>query len=106
MKISVSSLAMIYTALDSLKAKRNVLIVAEPRTRAFVIARILVAIAKRREVVCANHRGADVSEPWVYARGAGERTKFLATYADVYQDLSAAMERQHVKPPKVRRVTP
>jgi len=103
MILSISTLAMIYDATGSLRAGRNVLIVAEPRRRAFLIARIVIAIAKRQKLACANY-GEALDAPWVFARGAGEPAELIAKDADVYRDKSAAMERQIVVPHAVRTV--
>lgn len=90
MNVSVSSLAMLFAALDSLRAGRNVLIVAGSRPYAFSLARILIAVAKRRGVKAANHRDVtDPNAPWIFARGYADSIELLAKDADVHYDASA-----------------
>lgn len=99
-----SSIAMLFRAVDSLRNGRNVLIVARPRSYAFGVARILIAVAKRLGITLANHRGADQSCPWVYARGHDDPIELIAKDADVFRDASACFERPNCPPPKMRSV--
>lgn len=103
MTISTSTLALIIDALASLKAGRNVLIVAHDRPYAFGVAGLLVRIARHRAIPCANLRGSALDAPWVYARGHDDPIELLSAHCDVFTDRSARGGRQHVPPPKHRR---
>jgi chromosome condensin MukBEF complex kleisin-like MukF subunit len=99
-----SSIALLFSAVDSLRAGRNVLIIAEPRSTAFGIARLLIAVAKRLGIPLANHRGVSPTAPWVYARGHNDPIELIAKDADVYRDVTARFERSVCPPPRMRSV--